>query len=97
MKEVSFSDFYQAYKTSGIQILDVREQEEYEVLHLEGVQLLPLSTLPNQYRQLERDQVYYVICKSGMRSARACLFLEELGYDVINVQGGMDALESSVE
>ena len=39
------------------------------------------------------DSLYYVICKSGMRSARACQFLEEQGYEVINVQGGMDALE----
>ncbi len=34
------------------------------------------------------------ICKSGRRSARACQFLEEQGYDVTNVQGGMDAFES---
>ena len=36
---------------------------------------------------------YYVICKSGMRSARACQFLAEQGYEVINVLGGMDAFE----
>ena len=40
-----------------------------------------------------RDQLHYVICKSGMRSARACQFLAEQGYEVINVQGGMTAFE----
>ena len=37
--------------------------------------------------------MHYVIDKSGMRSARACQFLSEQGYEVINVQGGMMAFE----
>ena len=61
---------------------------------LDGVRLLPLSELADRYQELEKDQPYYVICKSGRRSARACQFLEEQGYDVTNVQGGMDAFES---
>ncbi|OZS31497.1 rhodanese, partial [Streptococcus pneumoniae] len=36
---------------------------------------------------------HYIICKSGMRSARSCQFLLDQGYNVINVQGVMLALE----
>ena len=43
--------------------------------------------------ELNNEQLHYVICKSGMRSARACQFLEEQGYKVINVQGGMMSFE----
>lgn len=93
MKEISFSSFYQAYQKENLHVLDIREQEEYDALHLEGVQLLPLSELAGRYQELELDQLYYVICKSGIRSARACQFLAEQGYDVINVQGGMMAFE----
>ena len=93
MKEITFNDFYQLYQTESISVLDVREVEEFEVLHLEGARNLPLSQLADTYDQLDKSQSYYVICKSGMRSARACQFLSEQGYDVINVQGGMDALE----
>ena len=46
-----------------------------------------------EVEELDNEQLHYVICKSGMRSARACQFLTEQGYEVINVQGGMDALE----
>ena len=46
-----------------------------------------------EVEELDNEQLHYVICKSGMRSARACQFLAEQGYEVINVQGGMDALE----
>lgn len=94
MKEISFDEFYQLYQNSSLSVLDVREVEEFETLHLEGAQNLPLSQLADIYDQLDKDLLHYVICKSGMRSARACHFLAEQGYDVINVQGGMTAFEN---
>lgn len=93
MKEINFNDFYQLYQKESLSVLDVREVEEFEDLHLEDVRNFPLSQLADTYEQLDKTQPYYVICKSGMRSARACQFLAEQGYEVINVQGGMDALE----
>ena len=93
MKEISFDEFYQLYQNEQLSLVDVREVEEFEALHLEGARNFPLNQLADTYKQLEKDQLYYVICKSGMRSARACQFLAEQGYEVINVQGGMDALE----
>ena len=93
MKEISFDEFYQLYQNEQLSLVDVREVEEFEALHLEGARNFPLSQLDDTYKQLDKDQLYYVICKSGMRSARACQFLVEQGYEVVNVQGGMDALE----
>ena len=93
MNEITFDDFYQIYQKESLSVLDVREVEEFETLHLEGALNSPLSQLADTYKQLDKDQLYYVICKSGMRSARACQFLAEQGYEVINVKGGMDALE----
>lgn len=94
MKEITFNDFYQLYQNEQLSLVDVREAEEFETLHLEGARNLPLSQLADTYEQLDKDQLYYVICKSGMRSARACQFLAEQGYDVINVQGGMTVFEN---
>ena len=94
MKEITFNDFYQLYQNEQLSLVDVREVEEFETLHLEGAQNLPLSQLADIYDQLDKDQLHYVICKSGMRSARACQFLEEHGYKTINVQGGMTAFEN---
>ena len=93
MKEITFNDFYQLYQKESLSVIDVREVEEFETLHLEGAQNLPLSQLADIYDQLDKDLLHYVICKSGMRSARACQFLAEQGYEVINVQGGMLAFE----
>ena len=93
MNEITFDDFYQLYQKESLSVLDVREVEEFEALHLEGARNLPLSQLADTYEQLDKTQPYYVICKSGIRSARACQFLAEQGYEVVNVQGGMDAFE----
>jgi len=93
MNEITFDDFYQLYQKESLSVLDVREVEEFEALHLEGARNFPLSQLADTYEQLDKTQPYYVICKSGMRSARACQFLAEQGYEVINVLGGMDAFE----
>jgi len=93
MKEITFNDFYQLYQKESLSVLDVRGVEEFEALHLEGAHNFPLSQLTDTFEQLDKDKLYYVICKSGMRSARACQFLAEQGYEVINVQSGMDALE----
>ncbi len=94
MKEISFDEFYQLYQNGQLSLVDVREIEEFKMLHLEGTHSLPLSQLADTYEQLDKEQLHYVICKSGMRSARACQFLEEHGYKVINVQGGMTAFEN---
>ena len=94
MKDITFNDFYQLYQNSPLSVLDVREVEEFQTLHLEGAQNLPLSQLADIYDQLDKDLLHYVICKSGIRSARACQFLVEQGYEVINVQGGMTAFEN---
>ena len=93
MKEITFNNFYQLYQKEALSVLDVREVEEFEALHLEGARNFPLSQLADTYEQLDKTHPYYVICKSGIRSARACQFLTEQGYEVVNVQGGMDAFE----
>ena len=59
----------------------------YQLYQKESLSVLDVR----EVEELDKDQLHYVICKAGMRSARACQFLAEQGYDVINVQGGMTA------
>lgn len=93
MKEIAFDAFYQLYQNDQLSLVDVREAEEFETLHLEGARNFPLGQLADTYDQLDKNQTYYIICKSGIRSARAYQFLVEKGYDVVNVAAGMDAFE----
>lgn len=71
-------------------LLDVREQDEFMMAHIDGVQLLPLSGWPESAVNLPKDAKYLVLCAAGMRSARAGMWMQQNGFkDVTNVTGGM--------
>ena len=61
----------------GVKVIDVRESDEYEIAHVTGVSLFPLSTLGQRFAELDPDQRYYIHCKSGARSMKALQFLRE--------------------
>ena len=73
-----------------IQLLDVREDWEYELAHVEGSQHIPLGRLPQTINQLNPCHDVIVICHHGIRSAQACYLLERKGFHTINLIGGID-------
>ena len=90
MERIKPAEFQALNQKEDITILDVREVDEFQAGHIEGALNAPLSTLDKEYEQLDSSKRYYVICQGGMRSERACQFLEAEGFDVINVEGGMN-------
>lgn len=90
---ISMKDFYEKYTDNNsekLPILDVRETHEYAAGHIPSAENFPLSTLGTDFSKLDKDQKYYVICQAGGRSAKAYDFLDAQGFDVINVEGGMN-------
>ena len=73
-----------------IQLLDVREPWEYEIVHLENSRLVPLSQLTYGLSELDKALPVVVICHHGIRSAHACYLLERLGFQAVNLTGGID-------
>ncbi|MDP4781354.1 MAG: molybdopterin-synthase adenylyltransferase MoeB [Akkermansiaceae bacterium] len=75
-------------------LIDVREQEEWDIIHIPQAKLVPLQTIPTYAPNLPKDTEIIIHCKAGMRSAKACEYLTSLGYEnVVNVEGGMDAFQ----
>ncbi len=82
----------------GIQVIDVREPEEYRIAHIAGARLLPLSQLTQRWRELDPEQSYYLHCKSGGRSMQALQFLRQQGFKHLrNVQGGIAAWSDQID
>lgn len=75
----------------GARVLDVREDYEWEAGHIDGAQHIPLGQLPERYGEVPADEDVYVICRTGGRSLRATAYLQQYGFDPVNVQGGMGA------
>ena len=82
----------------GIKVLDVREPDEYQIAHINGVPLLPLSVLPQRFTELDPNSEYYIHCKSGLRSLRALQFLREQGFKYLkSVKGGITAWADEID
>lgn len=77
---------------AGLQLLDVREPEEFEdaLGHLPGARLLPLGELGARIVELDASRPIVTICRSGARSAQATVLLRKAGLErVANLRGGM--------
>jgi sulfur dioxygenase len=78
--------------TGRVQVLDVREPEEFShgLGHIQGALLVPLGQLQARVDELARDQPVVTVCRSGARSARAAAMLAKAGFaEVANLSGGM--------
>jgi rhodanese-related sulfurtransferase len=70
-------------------LLDVREDDEWAAGHVSGATHIPLGQLGARTAELPPDAEIYVICRTGMRSARATQALNGAGWQALNVAGGM--------
>ena len=80
------------------QLIDVREQWEYDLAHVETAVLMPMSELHTRVQELERELPVAVLCHSGIRSARVAAWLRNLGFArVANITGGIEAWSLTVD
>ena len=97
MKSKAVNDLAAEVEAKTLNLIDVREADEFASGHLPGAINLPLSDFLERYGELDKEKSYHIICQSGARSAQACAFLEEEGYDVTNVAGGTIAWLGDLE
>lgn len=76
---------------TGYVIVDVRNQDEFDAVHIPGAILLPLPEIGAKAEQLLKDkkQLILVHCRSGVRSKKAAQILVDLGYTNIKDFGGI--------
>ena len=79
-------------------LLDVREPWEFDICHVEGAQLMPMSSLPTQNALLDKAADIVIICHHGVRSMHAGIFLEQQGFlHVYNLDGGIDQWAAQID
>lgn len=99
MKRMNFDEFAEHRDRDDLRLIDVREEEEYEEVHVRGAELFPLSRIRRGESPEPDDRTVALICRSGGRSAMAAQMLEQRGFDeMINVEGGtLAAIEAGEE
>lgn len=73
----------------GAVLLDVREQDEWDAGHAPGALHIPMSEIGARLEEVPNDVQLYVVCRAGGRSARVTQYLNDNGWEAVNVEGGM--------
>ena len=82
-----------------LQLVDVREPEEYEYCHIPGSLLLPLGDIPQHATELATDRPVVLVCHHGVRSAQALAYLQHRHglTNLLNLRGGIHAWSVQVD
>lgn len=92
------TEFNKAIQQEGSQLLDVRTADEYKGGHIKNaLQANWLDKTEFAYRtsSLDKSKTVYIYCLSGGRSGAAAQVLREQGYQVINLEGGINAWKAN--
>jgi len=84
-----FRELYE--RDSTALLIDVRRAEEFAEGHLQGAMLidwLRRDEFEKEAARLDRSKTLYIYCRSGRRSSEAAERLAELGFRVVDMQGG---------
>ncbi|TFJ93243.1 rhodanese-like domain-containing protein [Lentibacillus salicampi] len=98
MKKITTGELAEKIKQGeNVRVIDVREDEEVEQGKIPGAEHIPLGEVPERLDEMDKRKHYYMVCRSGGRSGKVTEFLENQGFDVTNVEGGMLAWDEDVE
>lgn len=98
MKEITVEELQNKIDSGeDFQLIDVREDFEYEMSNLGG-KLIPLGGILIETDKIAKDKPVVVMCRSGKRSAVAIAQLEAQGFDnLYNLQGGILAWAQEID
>ncbi len=92
IKEIDASKFAQWLSDAShkLRVIDVRQMQEIAGGTVPRAEAMPLHLLPARVSELSPQEKLVVVCRSGARSAQACMFLQQQGFkEVYNLSGGM--------
>jgi len=98
MKEISVQELKEKQDSGeDFQLIDVREDFEYEMSNLGGV-LIPLGGILIESDKIDKTKPVVVMCRSGKRSAAAIMQLEQQGFtNLYNLRGGILAWADEID
>jgi rhodanese-related sulfurtransferase len=73
----------------SLTLLDVREEWELGVASVPDVLHIPMGEVADRLGELERGREVVVLCRSGRRSLQVANFLQQNGFQAVNLAGGI--------
>jgi rhodanese-related sulfurtransferase len=81
-----------AIANSNALLVDVREEEELEIIKFDSTEIihLPMSIIAERFSELPKDRPLIIACNNGVRSVKAVNLLNHQGYtNALNLDGGV--------
>jgi len=98
LKQITAQELEEKIKSGEkVNLIDVREDFEVAMGKIPEANHIPLGSIPEKIDELDKNQHYYMICRSGARSGNACAYLIQEGYDVTNISDGMIGWKGDVK
>ena len=74
-----------------VQIVDVREDAEWDAGRIAGARHVPLAEVAAQASTIDRERPVVFYCRVGGRSAMAAQAFRQAGYEAYSMAGGLVA------
>lgn len=96
---ISIKEFDKMFKNdSDFQLVDVREQYEYNICNLNSVHI-PMAEIVSRINEINTEKRVCVLCKTGKRAEAVANLLEtDYGFiDILVVEGGILAYAEQID
>lgn len=94
IEEVNFDSVLDEINNDEVLFLDVRNSDESPKINLKNQIQIPLMNLENQIEKLDKKQIIYIFCQSGIRSKIAVELLEKHQFkNIKSIAGGALAIK----
>jgi rhodanese-related sulfurtransferase len=100
IEEISATDLKRRIDAGeDIQLIDVRQPEEWAFAKIDGAKNIPLGDLMKRAGEIDQNRETVIHCKMGGRSAKAIEILRQSGYQgsLKNLKGGITAWSNEVD
>jgi rhodanese-related sulfurtransferase len=75
-------------KKDNLEIIDVRQSDEYQIIHIKGSKLIPMGEIQARIDEIDWDKEVVFVCRSGSRS-KLVASLIAVGREVKNLRYGI--------
>ena len=99
IKSIKSNEFRTEIMTPDIQLVDVRVSEAFNEGHIPGAKNLDFTSehFDDMMKQLDKKNPVAVYCRGGRQSMEAAEKLQDAGFEVIHLDGGILTWDGEVE
>ncbi|QAR34314.1 rhodanese-like domain-containing protein [Geovibrio thiophilus] len=79
----------------SIQVIDIRTKTDFAKDGLKGAVNIFLHDIVNEADKIDKSRPVYVYCANGSKGSIAVMVLRDLGFEVYNIDGGLNAFKEA--